>query len=185
MERLTKRNEKGLAVLAFKCPDECEHSTCSIEEGYQCQHQCEGDIIEKLATYEEFEEIFREKMASVACEFLSDKEEFGKWLDRNKWITKKCDEYARAEEQGLLLRLPCKDKLINVLAEKVLNSDFGSCYMCTNPNKYITLDGVNNGCDGNCGHKEFKTDDLIKKIVEEIQFKAEAEQSLKELENIP
>ena len=47
-------------------------------------------------------------MSDAACEFLKDKEEFNKWLDRNKWITKKCDEYARAEEQGLLLRLPCK-----------------------------------------------------------------------------
>lgn len=56
MERLTKRNENGLAVLNVKCPEECEHSICSMEEGYQCQHQCEGDIIKKLAEYEELEE---------------------------------------------------------------------------------------------------------------------------------
>lgn len=66
MDRLTKRNENGVAVLNIKCLEGCEHSTCSMEEGYQCQHQCEGDIIEKLAQYEEL------------------------------------------EEQGLLLRLPCK-----------------------------------------------------------------------------
>lgn len=60
----------------------------------------------KLAEYEDFEEIFRAKMTDTACELLSDKEEFGKWLDRIEWIAKKCDEYARAEEQGLLLRLP-------------------------------------------------------------------------------
>ena len=65
------------------------------------------DLIDKLAEYEDFEEIFREKMTDTACEFLKDKEEFGLWLDRNKWDAKKCDEYARAEEQGLLLRLPC------------------------------------------------------------------------------
>lgn len=64
--------------------------------------------LKKLKEYENFEEIFREKMTDTACDFLSDKEEFEKWLDRNKWIAKKCDEYARAEEQGLLLRLPCK-----------------------------------------------------------------------------
>ena len=64
--------------------------------------------LRKLAEYEDFEEIFREKMTDTACEFLKDKEEFGKWLDRNKWIAKKCDEHARAEEQGLLLKLPCK-----------------------------------------------------------------------------
>ena len=66
MERLTKRNENGVTVLNSKCPEGCEYSTCSMEEGYQCQHQCEGNIIEKLAQYEEL------------------------------------------EEQGLLLRLPCK-----------------------------------------------------------------------------
>ena len=56
MERLTKRNENGVAVLNIKCPEGCEHSTCSMEEGYQCQHQCEGDIIEKLAQYEDLED---------------------------------------------------------------------------------------------------------------------------------
>lgn len=66
MERLTKRNDKGIAVLNIRCPEGCEHVTCSPEEGYQCQHQCEGDIINKLAAYED------------------------------------------AEEQGLLIRLPCK-----------------------------------------------------------------------------
>ena len=38
---------------------------------------------------------------------MEDREELGRWSDRNKWGAKKCDEYARAEEQGLLLRLPC------------------------------------------------------------------------------
>lgn len=56
MERLTKRNKDGLAVINFECPEKCKYSTCNIEEGYQCQHQCEGDIIEKLATYEDLEE---------------------------------------------------------------------------------------------------------------------------------
>ncbi len=55
--------------------------------------------IKKLSDYEDFEEIFLSKMTGVTCEFLSDKEEFAKWLDRNRWIAKKCDEYARAEEQ--------------------------------------------------------------------------------------
>ena len=70
----------------------------------------------KLAEYEDFEEIFRAKMTDTACELLSDKEEFGKWLDRIEWIAKKCDEYARAEEQGLLLKLPCKvgDRLYRI-----------------------------------------------------------------------
>lgn len=63
--------------------------------------------INKLAEYEDLEEIFRSKMTDSACEILKDKEEFAKWLDRNKWIAKKCNENARAEEQGKLLKLPC------------------------------------------------------------------------------
>lgn len=67
-----------------------------------------ANILCKLAEYEDLEEIFRDKMSDIDCELLKDREEFNKWIDRNKWIAKKCDEYARAEEQGLLLRLPCK-----------------------------------------------------------------------------
>lgn len=66
MERLTKRNENGSISLKFDCQEGCEYLTCSMEEGYQCQHQCEADIVYKLAKYED------------------------------------------AEEQGLLLKLPCK-----------------------------------------------------------------------------
>lgn len=56
MRRLTKRNEIGWASLNLKCPEGCKYVTSSFEEGYQCQHQCEGDIIEKLAEYEDLEE---------------------------------------------------------------------------------------------------------------------------------
>ena len=75
MERLTRIDERGIAVFNIKCPEMCEYVTCSMEEGYQCQHQCERDIIEKLATYED------------------------------------------ADEQGLLLRLPCKvgDKIYAIV----------------------------------------------------------------------
>lgn len=66
-----------------------------------------GEVLNKLAEYEDFEEIFRSKMTDAACDFLKDKEEFARWLDRNKWITKRCDEYARADKQGKLLKLPC------------------------------------------------------------------------------
>ena len=76
-------------------------------------------VLRRLAEYEDLEEIFREKMTDTACEFLKDMEEFGLWLDRNKWDAKKCDEYARAEEQGLLLRLPCK------VGDTVWDNDYG------------------------------------------------------------
>ena len=104
MERLTEKQSSGFDLKAMNgewCNKYCEQQrvqTCNECGIYQA--------IQKLAEYEDFEEIFREKMTDTACEFLKDKEEFGKWLDRNKWIAKKCDEYARAEEKGLLLRLP-------------------------------------------------------------------------------
>lgn len=66
MERLTERNADGSVKYAKGCYSGCEYLTCSMEEGYQCNHQCEADVVYKLADYED------------------------------------------AEEQGLLLRLPCK-----------------------------------------------------------------------------
>lgn len=104
MDRLTEKQSSGFDLKAMNgewCNKYCEQQrvqTCNECGIYQA--------IQKLADYEDLEEIFREKMTDTACEFLKDKEEFGKWLDRNKWIAKKCDEYARAEEQELLLRLP-------------------------------------------------------------------------------
>lgn len=62
--------------------------------------------------------------------------------------------------------------LTNVLAELLLKTNWGHCYMCTNPMKNITLDGVNNGCDGECRMDDnFSTDDLIQKIVREMSIK--------------
>lgn len=93
---------------------------------------------------------------------------------RNLWtmadIRERLKEYEDAEEQGLLLRLDSKDELIEVLASKLLNEQFGVCYMCKNPMKNITLDGVHNGCDGGCNLSEEHTvDDFIKKIVGELE----------------
>ena len=106
MERLTEKQSSGYDLKAMNgewCNKYCEKQiaqTCNECGIYQA--------IQKLAEYEDFEEIFRAKCTDTVCEFLKDKEEFSKWLDRIEWIAKKCDEYARAEEQGLLLRLSCK-----------------------------------------------------------------------------
>ena len=102
MERLTRKIAGSVALPLI--PMDIKHKA-DLEIYHKVRKQYEENTI-KLAEYEDFEEIFRAKMTDTACEFLKDKEEFGKWLDRNKWIAKKCDEYARAEEQGLLLRLP-------------------------------------------------------------------------------
>lgn len=122
MERLTEKQSSGFDLKSMDgewCNKYCEKQrvqTCNKCGIYQA--------IQKLAEYEDLEEIFREKMTDTACEFLKDKEEFGKWLDRNKWITKKCDEWVRAEEQGLLLRLPCKvGDTVYVLRENIVTEE--------------------------------------------------------------
>lgn len=87
----------------------------------------------------------------------------------------KLADYEDAEEQGMLLRLDSKDELIEVLASKLLNEQFGACYMCKNPMKNITLDGIHNGCDGGCNLSEEHTvDDFIKKIVGELERKKQS-----------
>lgn len=101
--------EKKLSEELRHC---LEGKGCENCSNYQSESRltCPGLLqkaYEAVKEYEDFEEIFHSKMTDAACDFLKDKEEFAKWLDRNKWIAKKCDEYARAEEQGKLLKLPC------------------------------------------------------------------------------
>lgn len=96
-----------------------------------------------------------------------------KCYDNN--IYNRLREYEDAEEQGKILRLDSKDELIEVLASKLLNEQFGVCYMCKNSMKNITLDGVNNGCDGGCNLSEEHTvDDFLKKIVGELERKKQS-----------
>lgn len=132
----------------------------------------------KLAEYEDFEEIFRAKMTDTACELLSDKEEFGKWLDRIEWIAKKCDEYARAGEQGLLLRLPVKvgDTIWYVdddddnypIEAKITRIEIKENYIL-----YYAEEKEN------CGTLGFDLDDIGKTV---FLTQAEAEKKLKEME---
>ncbi|MDD6340694.1 MAG: hypothetical protein PUA49_09400 [Butyrivibrio sp.] len=115
MERLTKN------VIGCYQIKGCGNLTCReiCNNVLNCKYCPISEAINKLAEYEDFEEIFREKRTDAACEILKDKEEFSKWLDRIEWIAKKCDEYARAEEQGLLLRLPCH------IGDTVWDNDYG------------------------------------------------------------
>ena len=46
-------------------------------------------LLTKLGEYEDFEEIFREKMTDTACEFLKDKEEFRATVAMI-WVTTGC-----------------------------------------------------------------------------------------------
>lgn len=87
----------------------------------------------------------------------------------------KLAEYEDAEENGELLRLPCtKDELINVLAEKLLHTEFGACYMCADPIKgCISINESFNiaGCNGICKMpNDFTAEALIKKVVKELEY---------------
>lgn len=63
-----------------------------------------------------------------------------------------------------------KDNLINAMAKTLLSTDFGGCALCDNHAKNITIDGVNNGCDGNCRHdKEYTEKDIIKWFKEQLR----------------
>ena len=54
------------------------------------------------------------------------------------------------------------------LGELLLNEQFGYCYTCDNHMKNITIDGVNNGCDGNCSHtKEWTTQEFVIALYDE------------------
>lgn len=132
-------------------------------------------VLRRLAEYEDFEEIFRGKMTDTACEFLKDIEEFGLWLDRNKWDAKKCDEYVSAEEQGLLLRLPCpigttvyNTTWWDVITEKV-DVDGKTFYRTVHKHK-VSKSTFSLGDIYDFGKTVFLT-------------KAEAEQKLKEMES--
>ena len=170
MERLTEKQSSGYDLKAMNgeyCNRYCEQQrveTCNECVIYQA--------IQKLAEYEDFEEIFREKMTDTACEFLKDKEEFGKWLDRNKWITKKCDEYARAEEQGLLLRLPCKvgDRLYRIDFLGFIISDTVHSIHILQNTAYLEM---------NYWDKDISLSEVGKTV---FLTKSEAEQKLKEMD---
>lgn len=163
---------------SHRCPI---YSSCINRKSFQ-----------KLKEYEDFEEIFREKMTETACEFLSDKEEFGKWIDRNKWIAKKCDEYARAEEQGRLIRLPCGIGADVYFVPSKTNFKLNILQRYPESNrvyhqkvKRITF--TENGWYLECAKDlEYATGHiLVEKLYKETWFltQAEAEQRLKEMES--
>ena len=57
------------------------------------------NALSEIQQYRAYNEIFESHFSKEALEFLRDKEEFGKWLERGKWIAKRCDEINRELEQ--------------------------------------------------------------------------------------
>lgn len=66
--------------------------------GYDYDESIPQSIFEEIQQYRAYKEIFESHFSEEALELLSDKEEFSKWLERGKWIAKKCDEINRKLE---------------------------------------------------------------------------------------
>ena len=65
----------------------------------------------------------------------------------------------------------CEEKsLVDVLVGLLLKTEFARCYMCENHMKNITLDGINNGCDGQCSSFILTSrEELLAKIKREME----------------
>ena len=68
------------------------------EYAYECT--CVKAIaLKALEEIQQYKKIFEAHFSKEALELLSDKEEFGKWLERGKWIAKKCEEINKELEE--------------------------------------------------------------------------------------
>lgn len=63
--------------------------------GFDYDESIPQSIFEEIQQYRVYIEIFENHFCKEALELLSDKEEFRKWLERGKWIAKRCDEINR------------------------------------------------------------------------------------------
>ncbi len=90
------------------------------------------DAIEEIKQYREFKKIFEEHMSDIAINVLSDQTEFGKWLDRIIWTTKKCDEIYRELEKYRELGTveEIKDKLEQLQIDEAIISLPSDCVVC-------------------------------------------------------
>ena len=98
MERLTARTEQGDAYIP-ECFNRCEGAG-TTEKCRECE--IEHKLVYSLAAYEDLG-VSPEKLHEIS----------DMYLDRCKEINRlraELAEYKNAEEQGLLLRLPCKIK---------------------------------------------------------------------------
>lgn len=93
--------------------------------------------LEEIQAYRAYKNIFESHFSKDALELLSDKKEFGKWLERGRWIAKRCDEINRELEQyralGTVEELRvARDKQVakKVVFVHPLQLDDGGDYMC-------------------------------------------------------
>ena len=115
-----------------------------------------------------------------------------KWEDNRHNVLQKLADYEDLEEQGLLLRLPCKNWMDIVFGEQETFFGIDESYI-ENPIREITVDSADrftwydgwktlvlNGADENGLDWEFSPEDIGKTV---FLTKSEAEQKLKEMKN--
>lgn len=91
--------------IHFRNTDDCIKKIKSIRTMYRDttpSYVALSDAIQALEEIQqcrEYKEIFESHFSEEALKLLSNKEEFGKWLERGRWIAKKCDEINRELEQ--------------------------------------------------------------------------------------
>ena len=113
-----------------------------------------------------------------------------KWEDNRHNVLQKLADYEDLEEQGLLLRLPCKNWMDIVFGEQETFFGIDESYI-ENPIREITVDSADrftwydgwktlvlNGADENGLDWEFSPEDIGKTV---FLTKSEAEAKLKEL----
>ena len=114
-----------------------------------------------------------------------------KWEDNRHNVLQKLADYEDLEEQGLLLRLPCKNWMDIVFGEQETFFGIDESYI-ENPIREITVDSADRftwydgwktlvlkGTDENGLDWEFSPEDIGKTV---FLTKSEAEQKLKEME---
>lgn len=117
--------------IHFRNTDDCIKKIKSIRTMYRDttpSYVALSDAIQALEEIQqcrEYKEIFESHFSEEALKLLSNKEEFGKWLERGRWIAKKCDEINRELEQyraiGTVEELKKIEESFNVISDKVWN----------------------------------------------------------------
>lgn len=141
-----------------------------------------GDILEKLAEYEDLED----KLNGVSVKQVVDsfiktvKNQTNEEYEHGRILTNteadKWNEYKRLEEQGLLLRLPCK---VGTTIYSIANN--GKIYPVKATREVrIVNDMLHIICES-CNYSDLVSYDDIGKTV--FLTQAEAEQKLKEMES--
>ena len=189
-ERLTERDEFGNADIIGVDSEDLQ-----LNLDFEQMNKV-TDSLNKLAEYEDLEDLIGIPMKDLAEILRQNIPEDCKHPHKAVVLTDddvdRWNGYKNAEEQGLLLRLPCKNWMDIVFGKQETFFGIDESYI-ENPIREITVDSADrftwydgwntlvlNGADENGLDWEFSPEDIGKTV---FLTKAEAEQKLKEMES--